>query len=319
MKREADLPVVTVGAIVERADGRILVLRTHKWRGRLGLPGGKVERGELLEAALHREVLEETGLSIHDVRFVVAQDSIDAPEFHRLAHMVLMNYHCLTDDADVRLNDEAEGFLWVTPTEAFALDLNTPTRRLIERWLSTPPPAIRPSFVPLFDPELCEALMREALAEARLGLGEGECPVGCVVARMEGSSPRIVARGHNRVEALARKTAHAEMIAFESATEALPFGAADVVVVSTLEPCVMCLGACFEVGVALVVFGLRAPADSGTERVKAPSSPETRTPTLLGHVLAAESRSLFVEFVRRWAGSKDVAYAEQLLALTEDR
>ena len=303
MKGDADLPVVTVGAIVERADGRILVVRTHKWRGRLGLPGGKVERGESLEVALQREILEETCLSIHDVRFIVAQDSIDAPEFHRLAHMVLMNYHCLTDDADVRLNDEAEGFLWVTPIEALALDLNTPTRCLIERWLST----------------LCEALMREALAEARLGLGEGECPVGCVVARMEGSSPRIVARGHNRVEALARKTAHAEMIAFESAREALPFGTSDVVLVSTLEPCVMCLGACFEVGVALVVFGLRAPADSGTDRIEAPSSPETRRPTLLGHVLAAESRSLFVEFVRKWAGSKDVAYAEQLLALTGGR
>src|ERR1700691_4194059 len=146
----------------------------------------------------------------------------------------------------------------------------------------------------LLEPASCESLMREALAEARAGLKEGECPIGCVIPSMDGGSPRIVARGHNLVKALARKTAHAEMVAFDDAAGALPVGASDIVLVSTLEPCVMCLGACFEVGVSLVVFGLRAPADSGTRRVKSPSSPETRAPVLLGDVLAAESRSLFV-------------------------
>ncbi len=160
--------------------------------------------------------------------------------------------------------------------------------------------------------------MREALREARIGLGEGECPIGCVLARMEmdRATPRIVARGHNRVKALGRRTAHAEMVAFENAEGALPIGAGGIVLVSTLEPCVMCLGACFEVGVSLVIFGLRAPADSGTQRVKAPSSPETRAPLLVGDVLAEDSRSLFVEYVRGRNGSKEVAYAEQLLSLT---
>jgi tRNA(adenine34) deaminase len=157
--------------------------------------------------------------------------------------------------------------------------------------------------------------MREALAEARIGLAEGECPIGCVLAMMDGGAPRIVARGHNRVKALARKTAHAEMVAFENGGMALS-GASDIVLVSTLEPCVMCSGACFEVGVSLVVFGLHAPADSGTRRVKPPSSPETRVPILVGDVLAADSRSLFLEYVRGREGSREVAYAEQLLSLT---
>jgi len=132
-------PVVTVGAIIERRDGRVLLVRTHKWGGRLGVPGGKVERGEPMEDALRREILEETGLSVGDIRFVVAQDSIDSPEFHRSAHMVLLNYHCRADEAPVRLNDEAEAFLWATPTEALTLDLNAPTRSLIERWLAASP------------------------------------------------------------------------------------------------------------------------------------------------------------------------------------
>jgi tRNA(Arg) A34 adenosine deaminase TadA/ADP-ribose pyrophosphatase YjhB (NUDIX family) len=322
-----DLPVVTVGAMVERADGRILVVRTHKWRGRFGLPGGKVERGEPLEEALGREIREETGLSIRDIRFVAAQDSIDAPEFHRLGHMVLLNYHCRTDEVDVRLNEEAQSFLWVTPAEALSLDLNAPTRSLVDRWLATLPgkhtagcddgtgPLPSEAGALLLTPPVCEELMREALAEARRGLDEGECPVGCVVARMGGAAPRIVARGHNRVEAMARETAHAEMLAFENAEERLAAAASDIALVSTLEPCVMCLGACFEVGVALVVFGLPAPADGGIGRIKRPSSPGARTPALQGDVLAAESRALFGEFVRR-RGSGSAPYAEQLLSLT---
>jgi phosphoglycolate phosphatase len=131
-----DRPVVTVGAMVERADGRILLVRTHKWGGRLGLPGGKIDRGEPIEDALRRETLEETGLAIRDICFVVAQDSIDSPEFHRPIHMVLLNFHCRTDGREVTLNDEAQGYMWATPNEALSLDLNAPTRSLIERWLA---------------------------------------------------------------------------------------------------------------------------------------------------------------------------------------
>ncbi len=182
--------------------------------------------------------------------------------------------------------------------------------------MSDPRPDVSPPRSQLLGRAACESLMREALAEARIGLDEGECPIGCVLAIMDGGAPRIVARGHNRVKAFARKTAHAEMVAFENAEGAFPVGALDIILVSTLEPCVMCLGACFEVGVSLVVFGLPAPADSGTRRVKAPSTPETPAPVFLGDVLAADSRSLFVEFVRGRDGSRDVAYAEQLLSLT---
>lgn len=44
-------------------DGRLLLLTN--WRtGKLALPGGGSEPGELLEQALRREVLEETGIEI---------------------------------------------------------------------------------------------------------------------------------------------------------------------------------------------------------------------------------------------------------------
>ena len=63
-------PLATVGALIEDPQGRILLIRTSKWRGRLGLPGGKIERGETQEQALRRELHEETGLEVRPLQLV---------------------------------------------------------------------------------------------------------------------------------------------------------------------------------------------------------------------------------------------------------
>ena len=168
-----------------------------------------------------------------------------------------------------------------------------------------------------------EMLMREALAEAKRGMAEGEAPIGCVLAVGSGPDLRVVARGHNRVNALGRKTAHAEIVAFENAGSrdgqppALPLDAEDVTLVSTLEPCVMCLGAAMEAGIARILFGLEAPADNGTQRVRPPESPESRAPQITGGLLPGESRALFERWLAGKKGTEQAKFVEQLLALTE--
>lgn len=166
-------------------------------------------------------------------------------------------------------------------------------------------------------------LMRAALVEAERGMAEGEVPIGSVLAIGQGPDLKIVARGHNRVNALGRKIAHAEIVTFENAGRqdgqppALPLDAQNVLLVSTLEPCVMCLGAAMEAGVTRVLFGLQAPADNGTQRVKSPESPESSAPEITGGLLAAESRALFVQWLKGKEGAEQAKFVEQLLALTE--
>ncbi len=167
--------------------------------------------------------------------------------------------------------------------------------------------------------------MREALAEAAQGVTEGEAPIGCVVARPDGGEVKIVARGHNRMNALQNKVAHAEIVTFYNAARkegeppALPLDCKDAILVSTLEPCVMCLGAAMEAGVSVVLFGLEAPADNGTQRMKPPESPESSAPAVEGGILAAESRRMFEEWLKGKEGTEQAKFVEQLLALTADR
>jgi len=135
------LPTPTVGALIFNAAGHVLMIHTHKWSNLWGIPGGKTKWGETSEAALRREIQEETGLTITDIRFVLVQDCIHSPEFYRDAHFVLLNYTCRAAGAtDVTLNDEAYEYRWVVPAEALKMPLNTPTRVLLEAVLANRKP-----------------------------------------------------------------------------------------------------------------------------------------------------------------------------------
>lgn len=130
----AGMPVSTVGALILNQRGKLLLIRTHKWSHRWGIPGGKIKRGETCEEALVREIAEETALRLRDIEFVLVQDCIEPPEFLRSAHFLLLNYiaRCADEYPRVELNEEAQAFQWLSPGEALKADLNIPTRILIE-------------------------------------------------------------------------------------------------------------------------------------------------------------------------------------------
>jgi len=128
-------PIATVGGLVFRDDGKAFYVRTAKWGGTWGVPGGKIEYGEASDAAFAREIREETGLQVDDVRFVLLQDAIEEPEFHRARHFLLLNYTAATRDDSARLNHESLEGGWFTLREALGLPLNRPTRVLVEKVL----------------------------------------------------------------------------------------------------------------------------------------------------------------------------------------
>ncbi len=128
-------PLATVGALIFNArKTAVLMIRTHKWSGKWGIPGGKIKRGEKAVAALRRELKEETGLNIADIEFVLVQDCISSKEFYRDAHFVLLNYTCRCPAKNPRvvLNEEAREFRWLPLAQAQRLQLNRPTKILLD-------------------------------------------------------------------------------------------------------------------------------------------------------------------------------------------
>jgi len=126
-------PLATVGALIFNSKNEALLIRTHKWSNLWGIPGGKIKWGETSEAALRREILEETGLKISGIKFVLIQDCIHSKEFYRDAHFVLLNYTChyAGKNPRVKLNDEGRDFRWLKLAAAKKLRLNKPTKILI--------------------------------------------------------------------------------------------------------------------------------------------------------------------------------------------
>jgi phosphoglycolate phosphatase-like HAD superfamily hydrolase/ADP-ribose pyrophosphatase YjhB (NUDIX family) len=131
-------PVATVGGLIRDDEGNVLLVRTRKWSGLYGIPGGKIDYGETMEAAFIREAREETGLEIRDVAFVMNQDCVEHPEFYRPRHFILVNYTARATGVRprVKLNHESDAHAWASLREALGMRLNAPTRVLIEHVLA---------------------------------------------------------------------------------------------------------------------------------------------------------------------------------------
>ena len=105
--------------------------------------------------------------------------------------------------------------------------------------------------------------MGEALHEARAALAHDDVPVGAIVVRL--STGEIVARAHNTRERDADPTAHAELLALQTAArEARTWRLDDHALVVTLEPCPMCAGAAWAARVGRIVFGAPDPKAGST-------------------------------------------------------
>ena len=132
-------PEPTVGALIFNQAGKLFLMKSHKWHDQYVVPGGHIELGETMEAALRREIMEETGLPIRDIEFVALQEFIFDEAFHKKdQHFIFIDFVCHTDagEDEVVLNEEAEEYVWVSVDEALALPIEPYTRRLLEKAIS---------------------------------------------------------------------------------------------------------------------------------------------------------------------------------------
>jgi 8-oxo-dGTP diphosphatase len=128
-------PVLGVGALILDGDRILLVERGREpLKGYWSLPGGVVETGERLEAAVRREVREETGLEVEPAEVVEIFERIMLDEEGRTRHhYVLIDYLCRVVEGDLRAGDDANQAKWVERAQLPALKLTSGTLPVIEK------------------------------------------------------------------------------------------------------------------------------------------------------------------------------------------
>ena len=111
---------IVAKALVRSSEGLCLVLHrgnTHpRFPGHIDFPGGEVEPKETPEAAVMREIQEETGLSVNPNKL----KKLFAKQYRQTTHM-LFEAKLTEPDAKVALSWEHKSYRWITPEELKSL------------------------------------------------------------------------------------------------------------------------------------------------------------------------------------------------------
>ena len=124
-----------VGALVFENNKILLVERAGEpLKGWWSLPGGVVETGETLEQAVRREIREETGLEVGELKLVeiferIMPDAEGRPEYH----FVLIDYMCHPAGGELKAGDDAGRVLWVSEEELAGMRITEGTPRMIAK------------------------------------------------------------------------------------------------------------------------------------------------------------------------------------------
>lgn len=126
-------PIVGVGAVVFKSDKVLLIKRGKPPKeSQWSLPGGAQELGETVTEALHREVLEETGLTVVLGALIDVLDFIEQDKDTTQFHYTLIDYAAEYVSGELKPASDAVDAHFFSLEEALALPLWSETKRVIE-------------------------------------------------------------------------------------------------------------------------------------------------------------------------------------------
>lgn len=133
--KNQQFPEPTTGGLIFNPEGKLFLMKSHKWKDKWVVPGGHIELGETIEESLRREVKEETNLDIYNIEFICFQEFIYDDLFWKKRHYIFFDYACKTDSIEVKLNYEAQEYAWVSVEDAFKLPIDSYTEIAIRKYL----------------------------------------------------------------------------------------------------------------------------------------------------------------------------------------
>lgn len=127
-------PTIAVGGIVFDEDGRVLLVQRGKppGEGLWSVPGGRLEPGETIEAAIAREVLEESGLVVEVGPHVETLERV-GEDYHYVIH----DHVARVRGGTLSAGDDARAVTWSTAAELATLPTTEGLLPVVERARAT--------------------------------------------------------------------------------------------------------------------------------------------------------------------------------------
>ncbi len=135
-KREyPDRPLVGVGGVVIAAGKALLIKRAGPpLEGQWSIPGGMLELGETLKDGVHRELLEETGLTVRVGEIVEVFERIFPDETGRIRyHFVIHDFLCELVSGEARAASDVTAVAWASKDELSGYGITETAMRVLLR------------------------------------------------------------------------------------------------------------------------------------------------------------------------------------------
>lgn len=155
-----------------------------------------------------------------------------------------------------------------------------------------------------------EYWMHLALEEAERAMQEGEIPIAAILV----SNGKELGRAQTQVSRRGTLAAHAELLTILEINGKLWTAEHPLIIYTTLEPCLMCLGAAMQVGIDEIVYGMTAAPDGGIRFTDTIREKEQIPPKIIGHILEEKSVALMKHFLIENPNHPSVRYVHALLA-----
>jgi len=129
-------PKIIVSCFIFNNQGELFLMESPKWQNQYLIPGGHLEYGETLTDCCRREVKEETGLNLYQLKFFSYLDGIKPPDYFRKnVHFVYLYFIAKTKSNKIILDDrEGQAHLFVKPKKSLSLNnLHPEIKKLIQK------------------------------------------------------------------------------------------------------------------------------------------------------------------------------------------
>ena len=142
-----------------------------------------------------------------------------------------------------------------------------------------------------------EYYMSMAIEEAKKAREADELPIGSVLV----ANDEVLSSGQTSVVRQGTIVAHGELTTLHAAQYKIYTDNRPLILYTTLEPCLMCIGAAMQCGVDIIVYGMRCKPDGAADNIQNIKLPGQKNPEIISGILEVECLEVF----RSWSQPKD--------------